>query len=127
MPKVYLHLPELAKIKRGNKLRYNVALPGEVNAFYSVTADEKLLEKYTIEELCLVCYFCLILGYSTIGDATDMLEAIPYDHQPIYAKAIDSHISPEQSGGIIKVFNDLVYLSNIKAKGRHQFEVIYVN
>ena len=126
MPKVYLHLPDMAMLTVNDVVDIRRIVPSGVETSVQIRPDKALLEIYTIEEICFVCYICLTLGYSTIGDATEMLDAISYDHQRIYAKALESVISPEQSSGIIKVFNDLAYVSYIYSRGHQQFEVGYV-
>ena len=126
MPKAYLHLPDMAMLKVNDVVDIRRISPSGVESHIQIRPDKNLLELYTVEEICLVCYMCLTLGYSTVGDATEMLDAISYDHQRLYARALEDVLSPEHSSGIIKVFNDLVYLSYIHSRGHQQFEVGYV-
>lgn len=126
MPKVYLHLPELSGIKPPRFTYIRRGTSGIVNKA-DFTPNRKLLANYTLEEICLMCYFCVVLGYSTVGDATELLDSIPYELQSLYASVVDDTLCREHSSGIIKVFNDLEYVSNIRDKGRQNFEVTYVN
>lgn len=120
MRKAYLHLPELASISRTT---LKTAPSGVIN---KIVLGEQGFDGRTIDEVGLLCYFCVVLGYSTVGDATAVLDNIKYEYQSMYANMVDKLLQRENSSGIIRVFNDLEYVVNVRDKGKQHFEVTYV-